>query len=337
MNDTPGRATAGQPAARARLLSRKDEAAHEGAELPGAADNPFLTDGYARYRAGTGESPVEIRLASPVEGVEHRLAGFIRRGRTRARLEIPSLPAWSPAVAPPREAWSELARLVRSRGVTDLQLGTFASPAGAGVPVELCRASRRRTEYVLSLHSDIAKGLASGHRRNARRGAGAGLSLERAGDPVAHARLVAQSLGRRRNRGETTRGGVDAADAALAVRSGAAEIFQARAGDAVLSSLLVLRAPRAAYYQSAGTSPDGMASGASHWLVLETASHLRADGVLAFNLGGAGADDEGLHRFKRSFGAIAIDTTAGSMRTAGPGWRLLLAVRRLVSRAGPVA
>jgi lipid II:glycine glycyltransferase (peptidoglycan interpeptide bridge formation enzyme) len=98
--------------------------------------------------------------------------------------------------------------------------------------------------------------------------------------------------------------------ALLASRAG--EIFQAVDGDRVLSSILVLRSSTGAYYQSAGTSPEGMKVGASPFLISQVAGILRQEGVQIFNLGGAGEDNPGLQRFKAGFNVRQISLQAAT-------------------------
>jgi hydrogenase/urease accessory protein HupE len=77
-----------------------------------------------------------------------------------------------------------------------------------------------------------------------------------------------------------------------------------------------------------------MSSGASHFLVLETALLLQSEGKEVFNLGGA--QEAGLQRFKAGFGAKQVtleaaefDLESGVTRQAKRAVRLL---RRLDPR-----
>jgi lipid II:glycine glycyltransferase (peptidoglycan interpeptide bridge formation enzyme) len=90
----------------------------------------------------------------------------------------------------------------------------------------------------------------------------------------------------------------------------AGELFRATLGNQVLSSILVLRAARGAYYHSAGTSREGMAIGASHLLIRTVVEILRDEGIQRFNLGGADANNPGLERFKTGFGGQAVSLEA---------------------------
>ena len=204
---------------------------------------------------------------------------------------------------------------------------------GDGLEAERCRLSyfdlsvdlggeltrRRRREFVLDLRGEPpASRFASNHRRNIARARNQGLSLRRTREADAcavHDRLVHTSLHRRSARGESVPTGSDLPRYIALMQAQAGELFQVVRGDDVLSSLLVLRAREGAYYQSAGTSPDGMAAGASHFLVAGIVSCLRDEGLEVFNLGGADEDAAGLQRFKEGFGAVAVPLEAAQFST----------------------
>jgi lipid II:glycine glycyltransferase (peptidoglycan interpeptide bridge formation enzyme) len=84
--------------------------------------------------------------------------------------------------------------------------------------------------------------------------------------------------------------------------TGAGILSQAVLKDQVLSSALVLLSKSGAYYQTAGTSPEGNELGASPFLVFETARNLRERGLEIFNLGGVSGVNPGLDGFKNGFG-----------------------------------
>jgi hypothetical protein len=193
---------------------------------------------------------------------------------------------------------------------------------------------RRRCEFVLLLQgSDALARISSNHRRNVARARGQGIGIRRtrAADACAiHNSLVHTSLDRRTARGETIVAGNDVAPYERMTRTGAGELFQAVRGDAVLSSLLVLRARAGAYYQSAGTTPDGMAVGASHFLVSSIIASLRDEGLQVFNLGGAAEDASGLRRFKQGFGAVEAPLEAAQFSTEHPLIRAARARLRLL-------
>ena len=276
-----------------------------------APANPFFTTAYAESRRALGFDPWMIALRRN-EGFSAACPAFVKTGRLSRTLEIPSLPAFTNS----EESglfWSRLFDLCRRRGISTVTINSFAS-THAAIPAFSGQARRRaRSEYVLELGSAaLWDRLASNHARNIRRGRQAGLQIRRAPDPSAcreHAALVEMSLERRRRHGEVVRAHDEAESlAALSAltRCGAADVFQAVLDGRALSSLVVLRAARGAYYQSAGTSPEGMSRGASHWLVHEVANVLRGEGKELFNLGGAGDSDAGLKRFKTGFGTTTV-------------------------------
>lgn len=292
---------------------------------PEAARNPFHTAGYAAYRQQQGELP--CLLSVPSAGETTVLVSFLRQGVFGRRLEIPSLPEL------PHDAawWRSLLRALRRAGITYFQAQTFGSPEGAGPLPARGLPVAERTEFVLDLRSDLTSTMSSGHRRNVRRGQRAGLHVRSEGDPADHGRLTQESLRRRRERREDAGSGISADDARAVIASGAGRLYQAMAESKVVSSMLVLRAPEAAYYHSAGTSADGMVIGASHWLLHAVAQQLRDEGVREFNLGGVPAHDAGLARFKRSFGARSVATHALSSSLAP---RLLRPILALLRRLG---
>jgi lipid II:glycine glycyltransferase (peptidoglycan interpeptide bridge formation enzyme) len=116
----------------------------------------------------------------------------------------------------------------------------------------------------------------------------------------------------------------------MLLNSGAAELFQARSDEEVLASILILISKTSGYYHSAGTSPEGMKSGASPFLISEVASALASSGRDWLNLGGADPDAEGLRRFKKGFGARENALPAGVYSMISPFERTLLTMARAV-------
>jgi hypothetical protein len=286
-----------------------------------------------------------LLLAAEFEG-ERLTAGLlaIAQGRRWRRwLEIPSLPA---AWRAPDALWAAVRVAARRLHVWEIDAGSFCS-RGAPLPPWPPEggAVRERTEWLLDLANPGWTGaVSSNHRRNASKARKAGLEVVERGDAAvatAHTRLMAASMQRRDERGEAVPE-IDAAETRAVgalLAAGVATCFQARRGDELLSSLLVLRAPAGAYYQSAGTAPEGMALGASSLVVLEAAERLRAAGVERFNLGGAGPESAGLLRFKQGFGAVAVPLRAARYAVAPAvlrrGWtaaRLLVRDPRALAR-----
>jgi hypothetical protein len=274
---------------------------------------PFVTPEYLRACAAVGDIACAL-LQTDGNAVVGGTIGGLRAGRLSSLLQVPS----APPVADPDWYWGQLQSFCRRRRVWRLMVQTFASepvviPALRG---ETLRYSR--IEHRLPLQDGRRLALSSNHQRNVNKARDAGLTVtatRSAADLQLHNSLVIGSLQRRTARLE------DAAslEATLVQRAnndsvvalpfesallacGAAELFQARRGDEVVSSLFALRAPQAAYYRSGGTSELGMTLGASTFLVAALAQRFQDEGRRAFILGGSDKPPTGLWRFKSGFG-----------------------------------
>ena len=313
--------------------------------------NPFYASGYVAARAALGAEAWLIGMRSNGHSVRdtsdcdssvhreslHRNNGrwsvgcpaFLTSGRLNRSLEIPSWPSGEGVDV----FWEGLLSFCREQRVSRLDLNSFASVPAAIQPWQGTRAQgaqrsmvlRRRCEYVLDLRADLLGRCSANHARNIKRARKTGLTVHRTTEREAcrhHADLMCNSLARRQERGETIHADVGAEERlrpiVALVSHGAGELFQAVDETRVLSSILVLRAELGAYYHSAGTSPEGMSCGASHFLVHQIAEMLREEGVEQFNLGGADAASGGLERFKSGFGATARELAAAEMVLAGP-------------------
>ena len=270
-----------------------------------APENPFCTPAYLEARRGAGLRPWVLGLATERRLVAVCLA-FLRTGRASRTLEIPSLPA----IRDPNAFWGQLFAFCRREGVTYLDLETYGSPH-VEIPRFAGETGRSdRWEYVLDLQeSDFWRNVHAHHRRIIQRAHQHQLGIRRTGDERAcadHVELMSASMTRRRLRGEDapTRG--DAQIVTAYVQQGAGNIVQAVKDGRILSSVLVLNAEQGAYYESAGTSAEGMACGASHFLVAEIARTLQQAGIRSFNLGGTRDSGSGLARFKSRFGARVV-------------------------------
>ncbi len=279
--------------------------------------NPFHTSEYARACESLGDQPSFIGLCRGDE-VESGCIGFLSGSFLRRALLIPSLPG----VSSPDVFWPGLLDLCRGLKVWRLQIDSYGSPAGdiPQLPGEVTR--RQRQEYVLDLqHENPLSGASSQHRRNISRAVKAGLSIRRSREASAcaqHLELMNASLERRAQRGEEVETDLQGARPGALLASNAGELFQAVDGDRVLSSMLVLRAKQGAYYESAGTSPDGMKMGASPFLVSSVAHVLKQEGCRVFNLGGATPDNPGLLRFKAGFGTREVALEAATFCPKSP-------------------
>jgi hypothetical protein len=282
-------------------------------------DNPFATSAYADSRRRVGYAIWLLALRSADETMISGCLGLVTTGRLNRTLEIPSLPGLGVDSA----FWTGLREFCRSHGVTTLALDTFASPSGVEIPDVGARSTRRdRQEFVVDLVGDASARLGSNHKRNVKKAQKAGVRMTRtrAPDAVAtHHALMTSSLDRRRTRGEQVSDAAASQDHRAFLESEAGELFQAMSGTSVLSSVLVLRAPTSGYYQSAGTSAEGMATGASHFVIHGIAQALQLEGATTFNLGGADAGSS-LARFKEGFGARRVELPSAHCEV-GPRWR----------------
>jgi hypothetical protein len=272
--------------------------------------NPFYTPEYATANQSLGAQACFLGLCAENEVVSGCVA-FLSGSFLRRCLKLPSLPN----VSDPPAFWRGVLKTCRELRVWNLQIESYASQVGEipPLPGELTR--RDRVEYVLDLgRENVLDGISSQHRRNISRASKAGLSIRRTRAQSAcaqHRELMDSSLERRANRGEKVHL-LEVATPLALLASQSGEIFQAVDGDRVLSSVLVLRSSQGAYYQSAGTLPDGMKLGASPFLISQMASILKQEGVQVFNLGGAGKGSPGLQRFKAGFNAREIALQAAT-------------------------
>jgi len=273
--------------------------------------NPFCTPEYESASKALGEQPRFIGLFRHSELVSGCI-GFLSGSLLLRSLTIPSLPN----LPSPEVFWRGLVKLCRDLKVWRLQIDTYCSQTAdiPRLPGELTRRPRR--EYVLDLEGgDVLAGACSQHRRNISRAAKAGLSIRRTREVSAcalHVELMKASMDRRSKRGEEVGMSEHSALllALLASRSG--ELFQAANADRILSSILILKSTQGAYYQTAGTLPEGMSVGASPFLISSVATTLKEEGLRLFNLGGATDDNPGLLRFKAGFGTREVSLEAAS-------------------------
>lgn len=270
-----------------------------------APSNCFYTWAYVSSQAALGFEPWVLG-AWKGESLVSGCTAFLKSGRINRRLEIASVPC----VASDDVFWDGVIDFCSQKKVTVLEVGSFGSSC-AHIPQLGDETGRRaRSEFLLDLSRPLELGrLSSNHRRNIRRAEKEGLVVRAETSAEAcrgHGRLVTASMDRRKQQGETVNGLSQEHVFLAFIQHGAAEIYQAALSDKVLSSVMVLRAPQGAYYQSAGTDQEGMARGASHFLVWSVAQELQRRGVGIFNLGGA-QEGTGLGRFKLGFGSDKTD------------------------------
>jgi Acetyltransferase (GNAT) domain len=279
-------------------------------------DNPFLVGAYMRAQRALG-------LDAWIVGEETRgtlrsaALGVIKSGRIRRSLFINSLPSF-PSDS---DFWRGLEDFCAEHGITDLELATRASPESIIPPIrgELERIGR--AEFVLRLAGrDIHAGMSNHHRARVRKGTKRGLTIRVSRNSVAldaHIALHMHSMLRREARGEEVPLEFARVGPLAYLEAGAGSLYQAILRDEVVSSLMILRSATGAYFESGGSSSEGMRIGASHFLLFQTAVSLQAEGVETFFLGGARPSEEGLRAYKAGFGAVPVDTESVSAYVGG--------------------
>lgn len=275
-----------------------------------APANPFFTKAYMIASRRLGRRPIVF-----TEHMDRQLVwacpAFLHHGILSHALAVPSLQIGTTTNA----FWVAVRSVCTKWRVSDLLFNTYAS-SGAVIPKldgEVCRS--QRSEYVVDvLDRHVWPSLSSNHQRNIKRARQAGLCLQRTFDPMAcrdHVRLMGTSEGRRNgsrsssNRCQQDRAVTRTMEIYLDTRLG--ELFQVVLNDEILASVMMLKAEKGAYYQSAGASERGVECGASHFLVHELLQTLHAEGRTTISLGGVAGENGGLRRFKSGFGARRID------------------------------
>lgn len=282
-----------------------------------APENPFCTPAYFQAMRCLRTEPWIVGLRDGAR-LYSGAGMFITRGRLNRLLEIVSLPA----AAAFEEFWRGLFHFAAKQGISRLEANSFASSA-AIIPVFQQEIERRaRCEYIIDLKEFHPSSMSVNHRRNLRKAGSQGFAVRRSVELDTcreHSQLMGLSQERRRKRGEVIAAKSSVATLMPFLEWGCGELFQAAKENQVFSSILVLRAPKGAYYQSAGTSLEGMSLGASHFLISSLACQLREEGLRVLNLGGAPTEST-LARFKIGFGSKTVPLTAVTLEV-GLSWR----------------
>jgi lipid II:glycine glycyltransferase (peptidoglycan interpeptide bridge formation enzyme) len=265
--------------------------------------NPFYTAQYMACRNALGFTPWIFVYKNNVQSNIYCPA-FMKTGRLRRSLEIPSMPD----ISTDEPFWPELINFCRQQGVSDLSVHSFCSQGGEIPKLNSEKNREARWEYVLQLkHSDLFTKMRKGHAYRIKRAKKTGVEIRRTSDQEAlkaHARLIGASMQRRQDRGEKVTTSTSANDLLQLIESGAGEIFQAVLADQIVSSNLILIAEKSGYSHSQGTNQEGMKCGAAHFLIHGIACILRQAGKEVHNLGGTNDlnPESGLVRFKNGFG-----------------------------------
>ena len=299
-----------------------------------APTNPFYTPQYVGCKRSQARSLWMLLLRE-----ENRLVSgcpaFVKNGLFTRSLEIESLPA----IPDPGVFCEGLLGACREAHISEVCVHTAAS-SSTNIPQTPGETSRRkRCEFVIDLQNvDLWRQLRPSHRWRINRSRKAGVKASKTSGLQAwqcHLEAVRASIDRRRGRGERFAEIKNVQWLEGVMESGQGELYQAELGNEVVSSALVVKAKRGAYYFWAGTSATGMAVGASHLLIHEIANQLQTQAVDILNLGGTDLQNKGLIEFKRGFGAREIlledvDLYLGSRtrRLLGRAFELLKEDRR---------
>ncbi len=294
--------------------------------------NPFHTQAFAEFRRHAGAQVWLLGLEKDTQ-LTCGCPAYLSEGRLKRRLEIQSL-----ANTTGETFWTGLLAFCEQERISELSINTFATAVATPVP-ELGRRVKHksRVEYTLALSdTDLDAGIASKHRYSIRRAKKAGLVLRRENNEaafLAHAQMTTASMNRKKERGEDAAIAMEIDRIKRLVETGPGEIYQAVHDGNVVSSAIVATAEKGGYYYSAGSSPEGLREGASHFLVYEVARALQDDGKELFNLGGTEADHEGLVRFKKRFGAaeVALESCQFAL-PGGVGNKILSAGEHVVAK-----
>lgn len=264
--------------------------------------------------------------------------GSFKKGRMSSSLDIRLLPD----VAADSPFWPGLVRACKAMRVWELTVCAITQRPDPIPRLGPVGFEENGSEFFLRLsEKPEVSSLGSNHRRNLAKAEKNGLVLHRTSSPeaiITHTNLMGLSMERRHERGEDVAVNIRQTYYRQMLSAGAGEFSQVLHPDGtVLSSVFLLRSAAGSYYQSAGTSPQGMSLGASPFLIWRTAELLRHEGVTCFSLGGTPPDNAGLLRFKSSFGGEAVPFQTRTFNLAHPLLRSLRqwleAVRRLVRRA----
>jgi hypothetical protein len=293
--------------------------------------NPFRTVAYVNAMRILGYEG--WLLGSRASNSDNVAVAFLKYGRLNRELTIPSLPE----AAQQAEFWNDLYAFAKRRGITRIIAESFGSPSITLPALHGETFRESKLEYVLKLQEhDLDSLLSSNHKRNIKKAQSSNLCIEqsrRRSSCDQHLRLMGHSRTRRLGRGESLPEVADPSQFYALLDAGAGDLFQAYHNGTAVASVLVLRAPGAAYYHSAGTSKEGMRIGASHFLVHSIGEQLKREGTSIFNLGGC-VPGSSLARFKDGFGPVHVQV-ASAQCYLGEVWRRKLSAAISLARSDP--
>jgi hypothetical protein len=274
-----------------------------------ALSNPFYTLSYIKSMSLQGNLPVILSLRQN-DRLLCACPAYISSGFLYRKLIIDSLPDL-PEGLDSNVFWNGLMRFCEEFRISDLTTNSFASTRVSipSLPSEVFR--KNRWEFVIELQkTDLWKTMRKNHRWNIKRARKVGLTVRRAMDDKAykeHVLLQLDSKKRREKRGEIVTEDIYDHYYISFIKTGAGQLYQAVKDNKVFSSVLLLMAERGVYAHSAGTSPEGMKCGATHFLWYEVFNILKNQNLEIFNLSGVDQLNSGLAQFKTGFRGARID------------------------------
>jgi hypothetical protein len=262
---------------------------------------PFVELTPARYKSIFHQPEAKVLLTRRGGEVVDVGALILRRSRFAKTLVV----TVASALQESDFFWRTVVGAAKGYGASELILEMFGE-AAAEVRSFDHETVRHKTQiYVADLTKpDLAADLSSNHRRNLRKAEAAGFVVSTGDTAEAienHVRLCGNSNERRAGRGEKIQGNKDRKSTEAYLASGCGTLYQAVCAGETLSSILVVRIGSSAYYDTGGTSPEGMKMGGSHFLMFSVMQILKSQGILSFSLDVA--NTEGLIKFKTGFGA----------------------------------
>lgn len=291
------------------------------------SDDPFASAAYAHAQRRLGFEPCILALRESGGAAAMSCLGLFKKGRLGGSFDIP----WLPTLPADSSFWPGLVAACKKMGVWDLSVRTFNAPAVPALGAECGRETGIEYRLDISGPSPLVP-TSTNHRRSVTKARKLGVVIRRVRTPDAiavHLSLMQASMDRRAARGESVPDKWNTKFYEALLASGAAEFAQALLDGVVTSSIFLMRSPGGAYYQTAGTSPEGMSAGTSPFLIVELAEALRGEGATSLDLGGATPAETGLSRFKSGFGAAEIPFEIANFFLASPLARKLRTVLRL--------
>jgi len=270
-------------------------------------------------------------LRSEREAAEFECYSILNRGRLggsmRVTLDIDT-------AVTDDSVWDALQDHAREKGASVLHI-----EANGRSKRQLPTFKNEKSRHTVQVYSvDLAREIEIGkrHRRNVGKARKRNVSMVISKDEAAiraHVNLCRLSVDRRENRGEAIEGLITREAATSLVVNSGARLFQATLNGQILSSDLVVFVGPYAFYDSGGTSPEGMQIGSSYFLMASMIEHLKQDNMRILNLGVGAENRPGLSLFKSGFGADCFEFQTVEVDTASRVQRLARRLKRLLGRA----